>query len=38
MHLGNGTNINIGYGDCSQPDYFVHPDHYGYPGALGSCL
>jgi hypothetical protein len=38
MHLGNGTNINVGYGDCSVPDYFVHPSQYGYPGALGSCL
>ncbi|KAK7707212.1 hypothetical protein SLS63_013807 [Diaporthe eres] len=38
MHLGNGTNINVGYGDCSKSDYFVNPSDLGYPGPLGSCI
>lgn len=38
MHMGNGTNINVGYGDCSKPDYFANPSQYAYPGTLGSCL
>lgn len=38
IFIGNGTNINVGYGDCSRPEYFVHPDNYGYPGPFGSCL
>ncbi|KAG8157588.1 hypothetical protein KVR01_012630 [Diaporthe batatas] len=37
MHLGNDTNINIGYGECSVPAYFSRPNEYGYPGDLGSC-
>lgn len=36
--MGNGTNINIGYGDCSRPDYFSNPGNFGYPGPLGSCI
>ncbi|POS79195.1 hypothetical protein DHEL01_v202418 [Diaporthe helianthi] len=37
MHLGNGTNINIGYGDCPVPWYFTHLGGYSYPGVLGYC-
>lgn len=38
MHLGNGTNINVGYGDCSKSLYFVNPSDLPYPGPLGSCV
>ncbi|KAJ0110237.1 hypothetical protein J7T55_000670 [Diaporthe amygdali] len=38
VFIGNGTNINVGYGDCSKEDYFVLPSSYGYPGDYGSCL
>lgn len=38
MHLGNGTNINVGYGECWKTDYFVNPGDLTYPGPLGSCI
>lgn len=37
IFIGNGTNINVGWGDCSVPNYFANPTQYAYPGKYGEC-
>jgi hypothetical protein len=37
IFIGNGTNVNVGWGDCSVPDYFSSPSQYPYPGKYGEC-
>ncbi|KAF3771136.1 hypothetical protein M406DRAFT_67466 [Cryphonectria parasitica EP155] len=35
---GNGTNIVVGWGDCSNDDYDVLPSTYALPGPYGVCI
>lgn len=38
VFIGNGTNIVVGWGDCSSDEYFVPPSTYAVPGDYGACI
>lgn len=38
VFIGNGTNIVVGYGNCSSPGVFVPPSDLPTPGPNGVCV
>lgn len=38
VFIGNGTNMVVGWGNCTNYDYFTPPSDYPIPGAYGACI
>lgn len=37
IYVGNGTNIVVAYGKCSETDYWDLPSDLPVPGPYGTC-
>lgn len=38
VFIGNGTNLVVGWGNCTNDDYFTPPSSYAAPGEYGACI